>query len=146
MPLNWALMGKSIIQINLASGEINQLTKPVFGEIKKPLQRNNYLFYSADQAGKNEGYALDLATKRNYRIVCAKYGIKDLQSTANGNCLLFCNYTADGFKIATKKNSPSEWEEADFTHWFQDALSNKLTAQEKGIIDFSAIDTSQVYQ
>ncbi len=135
--------GKSIIHINLASGEINQLTMPVFGEIKKPIQRNNYLYYSADMAGKNEGYAYNLTTKRNYRILSAKYGIKDLQSATDGNSLLFCNYTADGFKIATKQISLPGWQDADLTRWFQDTLSNKLTAQEKGIIDFSSMDTSR---
>ena len=133
--------GKSIIRINLNTREIKHLTSPTFGNIEKPIQRGNHLFYTADQNGKNEGYALDLVTKINYRILTAKYGIKDLQSSLDGNYLLFSDYTADGFKIAQKRLSLSKWKVSDFTHWFQDTLSNNLTAQEKGVIDFSTLDT-----
>ena len=135
--------GKSIIRITLDSGKLEKLTKSVFGEIKKPIQRADYLYYSSDLAGKNEGYALDLTTKKNYRILTAKYGIRDLQSTSKGNSLLFANYTANGFKLARKESNRTTWQLMDENQRFQDTLSNKLTAQEKGVIDFSHQDTSK---
>jgi len=135
--------GKSIIRINQADGEIISLTKPIFGEIKKPVQKNDYLYYSADYAGKNEGYSMELATKKVYRIAESKYGIKDLQISADGNCLLFADYTANGFKIARKVISGAKWSETDLKFRFQDTLSNKLSAQEKGIIDFSSLDSNR---
>ncbi len=134
--------GKSIVRINPATGEVVQITKPTFGGIKKPVQRSNYLYYAADIAGKDEGYALDLTSGQNYRIATAKYGLKDLQSSVDGNTLIFSNYSADGFKIAGQETSRSKWKEVSSTRQFQDTLSDKLTAQEKGIIDFSTPDTS----
>ena len=54
--------GKTIIRLNISTGEIIRLTGPTSGDIKKPVQRGNFLFYIADDAGKNEGYAMDLTT------------------------------------------------------------------------------------
>jgi len=133
--------GKAIIRLNTATGEMNRLTSPTFGDIKKPVQRGNYLFYSANDAGINEGYALDLTTGKSYLAARAKYGIKDLRSSSDGSKLLYSDYTANGFKIVKKRILRSEWKENIAGHRFQDTLSVKLTAQENGAIDFSSLDT-----
>ena len=135
--------GKSIITIDLDHGKIEKLTESVFGEIKKPIQRAEYLYYSSDLAGKNEGYALDLTTKQNYKILTAKYGIRDLQCSSNGNSLLFADYTANGFKLARKESDRTAWTVMDEKQRFQDTLSKRLTEQEKGVIDFGHPDTSR---
>jgi hypothetical protein len=133
--------GKSIVRINLANREKAQVTDPVFGEVKKPVQWNNYLLYTANQTGKFEGFAIDLNTNMRYLIVTAKYGIKDLQCSGGGNNLIFADYSANGYKMATKVVNRGLWKEIDSHSWFQDTLANKLTAQEKGAIDFSKLDT-----
>ncbi len=135
--------GKSIVQINLANGKITNIVDPTFGEIRKPVQWNNYLLYSANQSGKFEGFAIDLNTNKRFLIVTAKYGIKDLQCSDNNNTLIFSDYSANGFKIATKEVKKGNWKEIDKESWFQDTLSNKLTAQEKGTIDFAKQDTAR---
>jgi hypothetical protein len=135
--------GKSIIRINSDTSETIQITNPTFGGIQKPVQRNNYIFYSSDFAGKNEGYAFDLISKKNYRVVTAKYGIKDLQISADGRSLVYADYTANGFKIKKKELFQGKWMDMDSSHWFIDTLSNRLTAQEKGIINFPDLDTSR---
>ncbi|HWS00657.1 MAG TPA: hypothetical protein VN249_08590, partial [Prolixibacteraceae bacterium] len=52
--------GKTIIRMNAETGDLVRLTQPTFGEIRKPVQKGNYLYYTANDAGKNEGYAMDL--------------------------------------------------------------------------------------
>jgi hypothetical protein len=135
--------GKSIVKLNLANGKKNNITVPISGEIKKPFQWNNFLIYSANQSGKFQGFAIDLTTNKQYLIATAKYGIKDLQCSGNSNTLIFADYAANGFKIATKTVNSDVWKEIDQKSWFQDTLANKLTAQEKGAIDFSKQDTNQ---
>jgi hypothetical protein len=135
--------GKSIVRINSDTGEAVRITSSTFGGIQKPVQCNNYLFYSSDFAGKNEGYALDLLSNKNYRVVTAKYGIKDLQTSGDGSNIIYADYTANGFKIKQKKLFQGKLMEMDSAHWFVDTLSNKLTAQEKGIINFSRLDTNR---
>ncbi len=134
--------GKSIVRIRLNDGKRDILTDPVFGEIKKPFEKNNFIYYTANQEGKLQGYALDLNTKKVYRVVEAKYGLKDLQGSEDGSILLYSDYSAFGFKIARKKNYRADWEEIGNKPWFQDTLSNKLAQQENGAIDFSSLDTS----
>lgn len=133
--------GKSLVNIKLATSILTRLTNPASFEIRKPVQQNNHLYYVSNYGGKDEGYALDLTTNRRYRIIAAKYGIKDIQSSRDGRCLIFSDYTSDGFKIVRKQSSESNW--TDFTEIkrFQDTLSGKLTAQEHGVIDFSSLDT-----
>ena len=135
-------LGKSIVCINPETGESVQITNPTFGGIQKPVQHNNYIFYSSDLAGKNEGYALDLLSDKNYRIVTAKYGIKDLQSSADGRKLNLCRL----YRKWLQNNEGGRFFRAngsdlDSSHKYADTLSNRLTAQEKGIINFSGLDT-----
>ncbi len=134
--------GKSIVRIAIASSEVNHLTKSAFGEVKKPIQRNNFLYYTSDLNGKNEGYALDLTSKEVFRILTAKYGIKDLFCSNDDNTLLFGDYTSNGFKIAKKANLKANWIKADPDEWYKESLPEKLTAQEKGIVIFSDMDTT----
>jgi hypothetical protein len=134
--------GKSIVRIRLNDGKTDTLTDPTFGEIKKPFEKNNYLYYTANQEGKSQGYALDLKTNKIFRVLTAKYGIKDLQGSEDGTSLLYSDYSAFGFKLARKQINRSDWEEIVNIPWFQDTLANKLTQQEKGVIDFSGPDSS----
>jgi hypothetical protein len=55
--------------------------------------------------------------------------------------LLYSDYSAFGFKIASKKISHTDWVELENKPIFQDTLANNLTQQEKGFIDFSVLDT-----
>lgn len=134
--------GKSIIKLNLASGEVNSLTTSSSGEIRKPIQRGKFLFYTADYAGKNEGYALDLTNNITHRVLCAKYGIKDLQSSYDGDYLLYLNYTSNGFKIGKTELSKASWQAFGTMDHYKDSLSENLTNQEMKVIDFSTLDTN----
>ncbi|MEI7423524.1 MAG: hypothetical protein WCK18_15585 [Prolixibacteraceae bacterium] len=136
-------LGKSLIKVTLASGEVTTLTNPSFGEIRKPIQRGIYLYYIADYAGKNDVFAFDLMSNITHRIFGSKYGIKDLQSSNDGNYLLYLNYTSNGFKIEkTELLKTSSWQVFETKDHYQDSLSANLTHQEKGIVDFSSLDTS----
>jgi hypothetical protein len=134
--------GKTLVRIDAQSGSVSSITDSVNGEIRKPVQRKNYLYFIANMEGKDEGYALNLTTNKSHKILSAKYGIKDLQSSSDGNGLLYGDYTSNGFKIAKEGISTSKWEDVSLHKWFQDTLSNNRTIQEKGAIDFSHLDTS----
>ena len=134
--------GKSIIKVDISAGEVNYVTKPAPGEIRKPIQRPNYLYFTADYGGKNEGYALDLTNNATYRILDAKYGIKDLQSSDDGKSLLYASYSSNGFKIERMELSRASRKETAVDKHFQDTLSASLTRQDMGILDFADIDTS----
>ena len=135
-------LGKSLIKVNLATKEVITLTNPSVGEIRKPIQQGNYLYFIADYAGKNDGYSFDLSSNEIHRILGSKYGIKDLQSSNDGNHLLYVNYTSNGFKIENCELLKSSWQNIRTKEHYQDSLSANLSKQEKGVIDFSALDTS----
>lgn len=133
---------KSLISINLKNNEIQQLTKPTPGELRKPVQQSEFVYFTGNLSGKDEGYALDRITKRICRILPAKYGLKDLQPDTEGREFIYSDYTSNGFKIVKKEVPGESWKAYDLSNRFQDTLSNHLTTQEKGIIDFSALDTT----
>jgi hypothetical protein len=134
--------GKSIVNLDLATGLQVRLTIPSPVEIRKPIQRKNYLYFTSNFAGKDEGMALDMKSNKRYCVVTAKYGIRDLQSSEDGSILIFSNYTSDGFKITCKQNSETNRKDISQATSFQDTLSANLTCQEGGIIDFSSLDSS----
>jgi len=141
--------GKSIIRIDLQNGSIERMTAPTYGEVKKPVHRGQYLIYSANLSGKMEGYAMDLESRKNYRIVSGKYGIKDLQCSSDGSRLLYSDYSSNGFKVALKDFIMLADNLSEMKITYVDSLSEKLANQERGVIDFTSLDsnryTSQKY-
>jgi len=134
--------GKSIVQVNLLTRVMNYITKPVYGEIRKPIQRHKFLYYTADYGGKNEGYALDLTNKTFFRILGTKYGIKDLQCSEDGKSFLYTNYSSNGFKLERMELPRVSWQTSEAEKHFQDTLSARLTLKDKGVLDFTDLDTN----
>jgi len=134
--------GKSIVRINLQKDTIESLTVPTFGEVKKPVQVGKYLLYCANRSGKMEGYAMELENQKSYLIASGKYGIKDLQCSSDGSTLIYADYSSNGFKIATKDLFGLTGKVIEMKVSYIDSLSENLAIQERGVIDFSNLDSS----
>ena len=133
--------GKSIIRIDLETGALENMTVSTYGELKKPVQAGKYLLYCANQSGKMEGYAMELKTKKSYLIASGKYGIKDLQCSPDGARLLFTDYSSNGFKLALIDTFKLTAKVIAMEVNSIDTLAEKLASQEKGIINFSNLDS-----
>jgi hypothetical protein len=118
--------GKSLVKIDSETGEIDYLLPFSYKEIKWPVMRQNWVVFTGSYEGKDNLYALDVKTKKAYRIFDARFGATNVSFSKNGKELYFSNYTADGYKLASIEFRPESSEQVDFSLLHYDYLADKL--------------------
>ena len=137
--------GKSLAKINPFDGTISYLLPFSYNEPMRPVQHGNFVYYTNTNSGSNEIYALNLNEKKNYRVTSSRFGIRDVQTTSDGNYLIYSNYTSDGFKVVKMALSMDHLKVSDPTLSYNYNLAEKLSSQEKGIPNFSTLDTTNYH-
>ncbi|RLD86741.1 MAG: hypothetical protein DRJ09_11510 [Bacteroidetes bacterium] len=96
--------GKSILLWNPETGN-RQLVLPFgFAEINRPFKSGNNIYYTGTYDGVNNIYQLHLPANQISQITTVKYGVEN-GTVVNGDMLVFSDYTAEGYRIATMKLS-----------------------------------------
>ena len=134
--------GKSLAKINPFNGSTTILLPYSYNELKRPLQRGNMVYYTGTMGGTDDLYGYNLNEKLNYKITSSRFGVRDVQTTADGHTFVYCDYTSDGFKVVKMPLVPDKFIISDSLQTHQYQLANKLTSQENGIPDFSTLDTT----
>lgn len=134
--------GKSLAKINPFSGTINYLLPFTYNEIMRPVQRGNFVYYTSTIGGSSDIFALNLDDQTNFSVTSSRFGVRDVQATPDGKFLVYSNYTADGFKVVKMPLNKAHFNVSDPATTYNYVLADKLSSQEKGIIDFSTMDTT----
>lgn len=92
--------GKSIAIYDLTTGTWKEILEPTFEIISKPI------FYGEDHIIFNGTYrnignilAIEIASKKTYHVTNARFGAYDADVLANGNEIVFSNYTSQGYDL-----------------------------------------------
>lgn len=101
---------KSIIKVEVASGEIKNILPPVAENISAPIDFKNFVLYNSPQSGIDNIYAVDTASGQVYRITNRKYGAFNPCISPDGKTISFQDFTPDGFRIATMPIDTGSWE------------------------------------
>ena len=133
--------GKSLAKINPFTGTISILLPFSYNELRHPVQSGNLVYFISSIGGTDDLYAFNLNDKGNYRVTSSRFGLRDARVTSDGNFLVYCNYTSDGFKIVKMalKDSPISVSNHVSPHNYE--LADQLSSQENGIPNFSTLDT-----
>lgn len=134
--------GKSLAKINPFNGTISYLLPFSYNELMRPVQRGKFVYYTSTIGGSADIYAFNLNEKKNYSITSSRFGVRDVKPTPDGNYLVYSNYTSDGFKIVKMALRTAHFCVSDPTSSYNYVLANQLSLQEKGIPDFSTLDTT----
>jgi hypothetical protein len=134
--------GKSMAKIDPATGSVNVILPFSYSEIRRPVQRGDYIYYTGSMGGKDDLYAYNLKLHKNYQLTTSRFGVRDVQPSADGKFLIYCNYASDGFKVVKIALKPSEFTGSD-APLHQYTLAEQLSAQENGKPDFSLPDTTK---
>ena len=135
--------GKTLAKINPYSGKITLLRPYTYNELRRPVQHENMLYYTASFNGTDDLFAYSLTQNSGYRVTNSRFGVRDVQPTLNGRNLVFSNYTSDGFKIVKMALQPSHFVEMDSIKSFHYKMADKLASQETGIVDFTSYDSTR---
>ena len=133
--------GKTLARINTLTGQITLLLPFSFNELYRPVQRGNFVFYSASIGGTDDLYAYNPTENKNYRITKSRFGARDIQPTIDGSNLLYSDYTSEGYKLAKIPLKPLLFHPLDTLKSFSYKLADQLSSHEDGVVDFSGIDT-----
>lgn len=136
--------GKSIAKIDPFTGAVQIVMPFTYNELKRPVMRGNWVYFTGSIEGADEVYALNLNSKETFRITRSRFGVRDVQPTPDGKSLVYSNYTSDGFKVVKTELNQFKFNALDSVRSFQYQLADKLFSQEKGVVDFSPTDTVNV--
>jgi len=134
--------GKTIAKINPFSGVISYLFPFSYNEPMRPFQLGNLVYYTNTISGISEINAFNLSEKTNYSVTISRFGVRDVQATKDGNFLIYSNYTSDGFKVVKMALNTVQLKFSDPAPSYKYELAEKLSSQEKGIPDFSTLDSA----
>lgn len=102
---------KSIVKVNIETGNATTLLKPIPENLSAPVDYKNFVLYNSPQTGIDNIYAVDTLTEKIYQVTNRKYGAFNPCPSADGTKICFQDFTVDGFRIAEMKANPEEWPE-----------------------------------
>lgn len=135
--------GKCLASVDLQTRHFKKLTDATFANLRNPVNCSNRIIFSADFAGTDNLYTLDLNSGKITQTASVPFGADYPTYSKTANKLYFCNYTSNGYQIArtelesTNRNEPINSIQLQTNH-----LADKLASQEKGIPNFATSDTT----
>lgn len=94
-------LGKSIYELDRASGKFSQLMPFELQEILHPVYANDYLIFKAHFNGIDNLYKLSPATKKTEQLTSVKFGAANPFFDHTSSTIFFNNYTAKGYDISS---------------------------------------------
>ena len=92
--------GKSIIKIDVNSGDYEYLLPFNYTNISYPVMKDKKIVFTGAYTGVDNMYLLDIMNNNQYQLSNVKFGASDAKFQNSSDNLIFSNYTSDGFRIA----------------------------------------------
>ncbi len=101
--------GKKIVFHSLETGQWGTLFDAGFEDIAELDSRGDYLVFRGGFSGIDNIYALDLKTLNCQAVTSSRFGASTPSLSANGDTLIYADYTSQGFDIVKIPFRPSEF-------------------------------------
>ncbi|MDR1981371.1 MAG: hypothetical protein LBQ39_07120 [Tannerellaceae bacterium] len=131
--------GISLLQLDTQSGRWRELLPPVTANITSPAWRDGTLYFESGLNGTNNIYSLDMHSLQVSRITSARFGAFHPAFSTNGKRLLFSDYQATGYRIASIPADSLLSEAADFKAPYRFALAEAIAGQEQFNLDTASL-------
>ncbi len=121
--------GKAITLKNIATEKEQALYFSDTENLGTPAINGEWLFYATDHNGIDNIYAMNTESRARYQVTSSKYGA--FSPTPSGQSrILYNEYTADGFEMASATISPSAWTAAGDVKHVGTGFHRQMVAQE----------------
>ncbi len=131
--------GKSLLLLNTSTLQWKLLLPFSFIEIKWPVIHGNNVVYTGTYEGKDNLYALNVATGKAFRIFDSRFGAITPVFAPGGKKLYFSNYTDDGYKTASITFDPAVLKPFDVTKTHHEYLVDKIRGKNIFNLDDSIV-------
>ncbi|KAA6319798.1 hypothetical protein EZS27_030347, partial [termite gut metagenome] len=110
--------------------------------ITAPLWHNGKLFFESGLDGTNNIYCLDTKTLQCRQLTAARFGAFSPALPADGKRLLYTDYQAKGYRIASVLPDSLTTDVADFTRPYRFTLAEAVSRQEQFNLDTVELSSS----
>ncbi|TAJ15635.1 hypothetical protein DMA11_00045 [Marinilabiliaceae bacterium JC017] len=135
--------GKRLSRLNLESQTWKDITEPTFSNIRYPRVLKDTIYFSGSWTGIENIYKVPLAGGNITQVTTSRFGSTSPSFSHNGKSILYSDYTSDGYQLVSTNTNQ------EVTDVKKEVLSpgiltvNKLKTEEKGLPDFSNLNTTQ---
>ncbi|MDR0745241.1 MAG: hypothetical protein LBF17_01950 [Mediterranea sp.] len=123
--------GLRLLQLHTQSGEWSELLAATSANITSPVWQNGKLIFESGLNGTNNIYEYDPAGAAYNRLTTARFGAFTPSVSADGKKLLFADYQANGYHLASLSLDSLKKEPADFADPHRFELAETLAGQEQ---------------
>lgn len=138
--------GKSIEEMNLNTGKIEQMLAPTFIEVSNPSYASGYILFNGSYSGIENIYAIDTASKEIFQVTSAKFGARNAAISPDGKRIAYSDYDASGLRIAEADFTPANWKALQTLIPHNFSLSDYLSIAENQLIKTHKSDTNAIYK
>ncbi len=107
--------GKSLIVIDVNSESYRFVIPFSYTDISRPAMHGNEILYTAAYSGVNNIYCHNIVTDVTRKVTNTKFNATDARFFADGDSIVFSEYTADGYRTAAVAYTPYRYNIADIS-------------------------------
>ena len=122
--------GKSIVRMDVATGEYTTVLPPSHEDISYPVDGGNNVFFTGYYNGITNLYAVDHRTGRPVQVSSARFGAFDPQPNAAGDKLVYADYSVKGYDLVETTLNVAKWTPTDQLTDYSLKLHETLARQE----------------
>ena len=127
--------GMAILQYDILTKKWETLLPSGKSGINRLTTYRDYIIFESGYNGTNNIYALNIVSQKIYQITNVRFGAFDPSISADSSRLLFSDYIANGYTIASLPLDEAVWTETTFDKAYRFEMANTLSAMTKFNID-----------
>lgn len=132
--------GINLLRLNIKTAQWDELLQTTSANITSPVWQNGKLYFESGLNGINNIYSLDMSDLQTYRLTSSRFGAFNPAFSPDNKELLFSDYHAKGYKVASLPVDSLIMEKADFKQPYLFTLAEALASQESFNIDSADLE------
>lgn len=133
--------GMGILQLNTQTGDWSELIEATSANITAPVWNKGRLFFESGVSGTNNIYSLNPSDSLAYRLTSSRFGAFDPAFDPKGERLLFSDYQAKGYRLASLPADSLLAQATDLGQPYRFLLAETLAEQEQFNLDSAQLDS-----
>lgn len=104
---------RAILQYHLSSKTVSVILPFSDAFIDRPVQSGEYIYFHSALSGIDNIHAYHIPTKKEFQVTRRKFGAFDPYVAPGGKTLIFSDYSASGYRVASFDLKPETWVTTD---------------------------------
>jgi Tol biopolymer transport system component len=130
--------GKGIASVNIETDSFKIILPYSYKDITQAVKKGDHIYYHGIYSGIDNIYDLEISSGRISQITSSRFGAFDPELSRDGKKLLYADYSAMGFNIASMDIQYASNIRLDNVKDYSIKLYNNIAAQEKGVLNFDS--------